>query len=33
MSYQDSFKSINQFTDYKKSDRIKANYVLKKNIN
>lgn len=32
MSYQDSFNSINQFTDYKKTDRIKTNFVLKKAI-
>ena len=28
MSSQDKFNSINQFTDYRKTDRIKTNYVL-----
>lgn len=28
MSYQDIFNSINQFTDYRKTDRVKTNYVL-----
>lgn len=29
MRYQEKFKNIKQFTDYKKSDRIKSNYILK----